>query len=90
LIFYNLDKALGRCHRAEDRSGRATVPGDRAFEVEPADTSRAMDSVRDRDIVTLRACTPIPTCENASSFARIEVKSAKLRLKPARYGYLQW
>ncbi len=64
LVFYNLDRlATGDAVRLRNRSGvvyeyRVTE----AFEV-PPDASWAMDSVRDRDIVTLQTCTPIPTFE---------------------------
>ena len=64
LIFYNLDKLRGGdVISLRDRSGgvykyRVTE----MFQVDPSD-DWVMDTVRDRDIVTLQTCAPIPTFE---------------------------
>ena len=79
LIFYNLDKLS---------SGDAIVLRDRSdnvyeyrvtekFEVDPS-ASWAMDSVRDRDIVTLQTCTPIPTFEKRLVIRADRVRAASL------------
>ena len=64
LIFYNLDKLQGGdVITLKDRSG--TVYRYRVtemFQVDPSD-DWVMDTVLDRDIVTLQTCAPIPTFE---------------------------
>ena len=64
LIFYNLDKLQGGdIISLKDRSG--TVYKYRVtemFQVNPSD-DWVMDTVLDRDIVTLQTCAPIPTFE---------------------------
>lgn len=64
LVFYKLDELTdGDVITLRDRSGatykyRVTE----TFTVDPSE-DWVMDSVRDRDIVTLQTCTPIPTFE---------------------------
>jgi sortase A len=62
LVFYNLDKlGLGDEVLLKDRDGRRyTYRVSEVFIAEPED-SWVMGQVRDRDMVTLQTCTPIPT-----------------------------
>lgn len=64
LIFYNLDKLQGGdVISLRDRSGNVyKYRVTEMFEVDPSD-DWVMDTVLDRDIVTLQTCTPIPTYE---------------------------
>lgn len=79
LVFYNLDKlTTGDAIRLRDRSGRVyEYRVTEAFEVAP-DASWAMDSVRNRDIVTLQTCTPIPTYERRLVVRADRLKTAAL------------
>lgn len=79
LVFYNLDKLkTGDAIKLRDRSGRVyEYRVTEAFEVAP-DASWAMDSVRDRDIVTLQTCTPIPTYERRLVVRADRLKTAAL------------
>ena len=79
LIFYNLDKlSSGDAIVLRDRSGNAyEYRVTEKFEVDPS-ASWAMDSVRDRDIVTLQTCTPIPTYEKRLIIRADRVKTAAI------------
>lgn len=64
LAFYNLDELEGGDRIVlKDKAGDAyRYEVTEVFEVNPEDVW-VMDTVRDRDIVTLQTCTPIPTFE---------------------------
>ena len=64
LIFYNLDKLQGGdVISLRDKSGNVyKYRVTEMFEVDPSD-DWVMDTVLDRDIVTLQTCTPVPTFE---------------------------
>jgi sortase A len=64
LLFYNLDKLSGGdAVVLKDRDGNEyAYRVTEMFEVGPSDVW-VMDTVRDRDIVTLQTCTPVPTFE---------------------------
>ena len=75
LVFYNLYKlTTGDAIKLSDRSCKIyEYRVTEVFEVDPS-ASWAMDSVRDRDIVTLQTCTPVPTYEK-----RLIVRADRLK-----------
>lgn len=79
LIFYNLDKlSNGDSITLEDRAGNVyAYRVTETFVVGPYD-DWVMDTVLDRDIVTLQTCTPIPTFENRLIVRADRVASSSL------------